>query len=71
MAFQMKFAVITPGLLAGAFCERMRFRGRLVFIGLGSLLVYSPFAHAEWGGGFLGTGGHRRRWEPRHAMMPG
>src|SRR5260370_12388380 len=25
MAFQMKFAVITPALIAGAFCERMRF----------------------------------------------
>ena len=57
MAFQMKFAVITPALIAGAFCERMRFRGYLIFIGLWSLLVYSPFAHAEWGGGFLGTGG--------------
>jgi ammonium transporter, Amt family len=34
MAFQMKFAVITPALIAGAFCERMRFRGYLVFIGL-------------------------------------
>src|SRR5579862_8207334 len=57
MAFQMKFAVITPALIAGAFCERMKFRGYLVFIGLWSLVVYSPFAHAEWGGGFLGTGG--------------
>ncbi len=57
MAFQMKFAVITPALIAGAFCERMRFRGYLVFIGLWSLVVYSPFAHAEWGGGILGTGG--------------
>jgi ammonium transporter, Amt family len=57
MAFQMKFAVITPALIAGAFCERMRFRGYLFFIGLWSLVVYCPFAHAEWGGGFLGTGG--------------
>jgi len=57
MAFQMKFAVITPALIAGAFCERMRFRGYLVFIGLWSLVVYSPFAHAEWGGGILGSGG--------------
>ncbi len=57
MAFQMKFAVITPALIAGAFCERMRFRGYLVFIGLWSLLVYSPFAHSEWGGGFLGSRG--------------
>ncbi|HKR70889.1 MAG TPA: ammonium transporter [Streptosporangiaceae bacterium] len=58
MAFQMKFAVITPALIAGAFCERMRFRGYLVFIGLWSLLVYFPFAHAVWGaGGILGSGG--------------
>jgi Amt family ammonium transporter len=57
MAFQMMFAVITPALIAGAFCERMRFRGYLVFIGLWSLLVYCPFAHWEWGGGFLGAGG--------------
>lgn len=57
MAFQMKFAVITPALIAGAFCERMRFRGYLVFIGLWSLFVYGPFAHWEWGGGFLGSGG--------------
>jgi ammonium transporter, Amt family len=57
MAFQMKFAVITPALIAGAFCERMRFRGYLVFIGLWSLIVYSPFAHAVWGGGILGSGG--------------
>src|ERR1700689_3077878 len=58
MAFQMKFAVIPPALIAGAFCERMRFRGYLVFIGLWSLIVYCPFAHAEWGaGGILGSGG--------------
>src|SRR5260370_24660806 len=57
MAFQMKFAVIPPALIAGAFSERMRFRGYLVFIGLWSLIVYSPFARAEWGGGFLGSGG--------------
>jgi Amt family ammonium transporter len=57
MAFQMKFAVITPALIAGAFCERMRFRGYLVFIGLWSVVVYSPFAHAVWGGGILGSGG--------------
>jgi Amt family ammonium transporter len=57
MAFQMMFAVITPALIAGAFAERMRFRGYLVFIGLWSLVVYCPFAHWVWGGGFLGSGG--------------
>jgi ammonium transporter, Amt family len=57
MAFQMTFAVITPALIAGAFVGRMSFRGYLVFIGLWSLLVYCPFAHWVWGGGFLGAGG--------------
>jgi Amt family ammonium transporter len=57
MAFQMMFAVITPALIAGAFIGRMKFRGYLVFIGLWSLLVYSPFAHWVWGGGFLGASG--------------
>jgi Amt family ammonium transporter len=57
MAFQMMFAVITPALIAGAFIGRMHFRGYLLFIGLWSLLVYSPFAHWVWGGGFLGASG--------------
>jgi Amt family ammonium transporter len=55
--FQLMFAVITPALIAGAFAERMKFRGYLVFIALWSLLVYVPFAHWVWGGGFLGSGG--------------
>jgi Amt family ammonium transporter len=37
----------------------MRFSGYLAFIGLWSLLVYCPFAHWVWGGGFLGAGGLR------------
>jgi len=57
MAFQMMFAVITPALIAGAFVQRMHFRGYLAFIALWSLLVYCPFAHWVWGGGFLGAGG--------------
>jgi Amt family ammonium transporter len=57
MAFQMMFAVITPALIAGAFIGRMHFRGYLLFIGLWSLLVYSPFAHWVWGGSFLGASG--------------
>src|SRR5438094_3963640 len=57
MAFQLMFAIITPALIAGAFAERMKFSGYLVFVGLWSLLVYSPVAHWVWGGGFLGSGG--------------
>jgi Amt family ammonium transporter len=57
MVFQLMFAIITPALIAGAFAERMKFSGYLLFIGLWSLFVYAPLAHWEWGGGFLGTGG--------------
>ncbi|MEP6973640.1 MAG: ammonium transporter [Actinomycetota bacterium] len=57
MVFQMMFAVITPALIAGAFAERMKFSGYLMFIGLWSVLVYAPVAHWEWGGGFLGASG--------------
>jgi Amt family ammonium transporter len=57
MAFQMMFAVITPALIAGAFAERMTFRGYVLFTGLWSLAVYVPLAHWEWGGGFLGAQG--------------
>src|ERR671937_1279206 len=55
MAFQLMFAIITPALIAGAFAERMKFSGYLVFIALWSLVVYAPVAHWVWGGGFLGT----------------
>jgi ammonium transporter, Amt family len=51
--FQGKFAIITPALIAGAFAERVRFRGFCVFIALWSLLIYNPLAHWVWGGGFL------------------
>src|SRR5437762_12200641 len=57
MVFQLMFAIITPALIAGAFADRMKFSGYLVFIGLWSLLVYAPVVHWEWGGGFLGTSG--------------
>jgi Amt family ammonium transporter len=54
MIFQMMFAVITPALITGAFAERMRFRGYVLFMVLWSILVYSPVAHWVWGGGWLG-----------------
>ncbi|HEX9124312.1 MAG TPA: ammonium transporter [Actinomycetota bacterium] len=57
MAFQLMFAVITPALITGAFAERMRFGGYVVFLALWSLLVYAPVAHWVWGGGFLGSAG--------------
>ena len=57
MVFQLMFAIITPALIAGAFAERMKFSGYLMFIALWSLVVYAPVAHWEWGGGFLGASG--------------
>ena len=51
--FQGKFAIIAPALIAGAFAERVNFRGYCVFIILWSLFVYNPLAHWVWGGGFL------------------
>jgi ammonium transporter, Amt family len=46
--FQLKFAIITPALITGAFAERIRFRSYLVFICLFSLFIYCPLAHATW-----------------------
>jgi Amt family ammonium transporter len=46
--FQMTFAIITPALIAGAFADRMKFSAMMVFIGLWSILVYSPIAHWVW-----------------------
>lgn len=58
MSFQMTFAIITPALICGAFADRMKFSAMLWFMGLWSLLVYSPIAHWVWGpGGFLGDAG--------------
>lgn len=46
--FQMKFAIITPALISGAFAERIRFWAYLLFIILFSLFIYAPLAHAVW-----------------------
>ena len=46
--FQLKFAIVTPALITGAFAERIRFSSYLLFICLFSLLIYSPLAHATW-----------------------
>ncbi|HMA31348.1 MAG TPA: ammonium transporter, partial [Casimicrobiaceae bacterium] len=48
MTFQMTFAIITPALIAGAFADRMKFSAMLWFMGLWSVLVYSPIAHMMW-----------------------
>jgi Amt family ammonium transporter len=48
MTFQMTFAIITPALIVGAFADRMKFSGLLLFITLWSLLVYAPICHMVW-----------------------
>ncbi|HDP80410.1 MAG TPA: ammonium transporter [Spirochaetes bacterium] len=48
MTFQMMFAVITPALIIGAFVERIRFSGFLLFIVLWATFVYDPMAHWVW-----------------------
>ncbi|MEM9720664.1 MAG: ammonium transporter [Bacteroidota bacterium] len=46
--FQGKFAIITPALIAGAFAERVTFRGYCIFIALWGILVYNPLCHWVW-----------------------
>ena len=55
--FQMTFAIITPGLIIGAFVERMKFGAVLLFSALWLLIVYVPIAHMVWGGGWMASGG--------------
>ena len=53
MIFQCMFAVITPALITGAFAERIKFSGFLLFTCLWLFLVYCPMAHWVWGGGWM------------------
>jgi len=55
--FQATFAIITAALITGAVAERMKFSALLWFIGIWSIVVYSPITFWVWGGGFLGEGG--------------
>jgi ammonium transporter, Amt family len=50
-SYQMMFAVITPALITGAFAERMRFSGYVLFSALWLVLVYAPIAHWVWAPG--------------------
>lgn len=46
--FQLKFAVITPALITGAFAERIKFNSYLLFLCLFMVFIYTPLAHATW-----------------------
>jgi ammonium transporter, Amt family len=51
--FQLTFAIITPALVLGAYAERIKFSGMLLFSLLWLLIVYCPVAHWVWGDGWL------------------
>ncbi len=51
--FQLTFAIITPALVLGAYAERVKFSGMLLFSLLWLILVYCPIAHWVWGDGWL------------------
>jgi Amt family ammonium transporter len=51
MVYQLMFAIITPALISGAFAERMKFGGMMLFMTLWLFLVYCPMAHMVWGKG--------------------
>ena len=55
--FQMTFAIITPALIVGAFPERIRYSGVLLFSLLWLIFVYAPACHWVWGGGWLADKG--------------
>jgi len=46
--YQCMFAVITPALIIGAFAERIKFSGYVLFIILWATIVYDPVAHWIW-----------------------
>ena len=54
VAFQLKFAAITPALIIGAFAERVRFKSLLIFVVMWTTFVYVPVVHWVWAvGGWL------------------
>ncbi len=55
--YQEMFAIITPALITGAFADRVNFKSYLWFLVCLELLVYIPFTHWIWGGGFLAEWG--------------
>lgn len=69
MVYQGMFAIITPGLIIGAFAERMKFSAFTLFSAAWLLLVYCPVAHWVWYGptGTFGLGA----FDPKDATSIG
>ena len=63
--YQEMFAIITPALITGAFADRVKFKSYLIFLVVWSILVYIPFVHWIWGGGWL-VAARRARLRRRH-----
>eukprot|EP00490_Sorites_sp_Unknown_P012901 CAMPEP_0114674994 /NCGR_PEP_ID=MMETSP0191-20121206/47230_1 /TAXON_ID=126664 /ORGANISM="Sorites sp." /LENGTH=433 /DNA_ID=CAMNT_0001943425 /DNA_START=32 /DNA_END=1333 /DNA_ORIENTATION=- len=55
--YQGMFAVITPALMTGAFADRFRFKPYIIFLAVWLVLVYAPWCHWVWGGGWLAQWG--------------
>ncbi|MAZ17642.1 MAG: ammonia channel protein [Ahrensia sp.] len=53
ICFQMTFAAITPALIVGAFAERAKFSGVILFTVLWVTFIYFPIAHMVWDGSGL------------------
>ena len=56
VGFQLMFAAITAGLIAGAVADRTKFGAWLAFAGIWTVLSYFPVAHWVWGGGWIQSG---------------
>lgn len=52
--FQATFAIITVALISGSIADRTKFGAWVLFTVVWFTVVYSPVAHAVWGGGSLG-----------------
>uniref|UniRef100_I2CRA2 Ammonium transporter n=1 Tax=Nannochloropsis gaditana (strain CCMP526) TaxID=1093141 RepID=I2CRA2_NANGC len=46
--FELKFAIITPPIISGAFTERISYLPYMCFVVLFSIFVYCPIVHAVW-----------------------
>jgi Amt family ammonium transporter len=46
--YQLKFAIITPALITGAFAGRIRFNSYIIFVCLFAIFIFSPLAHCTW-----------------------
>eukprot|EP00825_Cyclidium_porcatum_P034881 TRINITY_DN365_c0_g3_i1.p1 TRINITY_DN365_c0_g3~~TRINITY_DN365_c0_g3_i1.p1 ORF type:complete len:367 (+),score=-11.93 TRINITY_DN365_c0_g3_i1:236-1336(+) len=57
--YQLMFAIITPALISGALGNKMHFKAWFVFQILWITLVYVPWCHWIWGGGWLWQHGIR------------